>query len=160
MSTFEFSDFRITPSRESVSPMLSADHDIEFLFICERDHLVVETSGRWRDVEQAMEMIRRIAAEAEAEGQQRVLWYFDLTDFKPTQLECYKIAEGTIPIFRNFILALVRHPPVDAAPSLRIDDIGDIAHNRGYTGRHFADSDEARRWLLSTPLYATHLWDQ
>lgn len=160
MSTFQFSDFRIDPVEETATPAQSADHDIEFLFISEPDHLVVETSGRWRNVEQALAINRRIAAEAEAERHQRVLWYFDLTDFQPNQLECYQIAEGSIPLFRNFILALVRHVPVDAESSLGVDVIGDISHNRGHTGRHFVDADEARRWLLSTPLYATHLWDQ
>ncbi|MCC9606579.1 hypothetical protein LOC68_17150 [Blastopirellula sp. JC732] len=137
-----------------------ADHDIEYLFVAEVDHLVVQTSGPWGSVEQFLAMAHRISAEAEAEKLDRVLWYFDLTNFHPNQLDGYRIAEECVSIFRKFVLAIVRSEAVDSEASLRIDELGDIAHNRGHTGRHFSDPHQARNWLLSVPRYLTHLWDQ
>lgn len=103
------------------------------------DHLAVESSGEWTSVEQFLAMAHRIAAEADAEKCDRVLWYFDLTNFHPHQLNGYWIAEECVSIFRKFVLAIVRSDAVDSEARLRIDELGDIAHNRGYTGRHFSD---------------------
>lgn len=137
-----------------------ADYDVEYLFYAEPNHLVVETSGTYRSVEQFLAVARRIACEAEAEQLDRVLWYFDLTDFQPTTLEGYEIAEKCLTLFQNFVLAVVRNDQVDPGTCYRLDEVGDIAHNRGHTGRHFSDPHEARRWLLTIPHYLTHLWNR
>ncbi|PQO43996.1 hypothetical protein [Blastopirellula marina] len=149
---------RTRAARHDHSPR-GADHDIAYLFYAESDHLVVETSGRFRSVEQLLTIARRIAAEAEAEKLDRVLWYFDLTAFRPNTLERYEIVEKTLPLFQNFVLAVVRNELADAETCCGVDEVGDMAHNRGHTGRHFSDPEEARRWLLTIPHYLTHLWN-
>lgn len=120
----------------------------EISFEQRAEYLYVYVEGDRDSYPISMAYWQEVARECERLGSKRVLVDENITE-NVTVAEMYSVASEIPLMFSGIAIAFYdRH-----ADQAEINEFGElVAQNRGVIGRFFADSDQAKEWLLSQKL--------